>query len=256
MSISATPSATARRFAAPGSNRLLELLPDADRQQLLARAERRTFVHRDVLVPAGRPIERVYFLTSAIGSALTIMADGSAIETGTVGNEGCIGLQVLFGVERVPGETICQVPGDGFVLRASVFRDLLGASPALVQLLLRYAQLFLIQSSQSTACNRLHTVEQRYARWVLMTHDRRGSDAFALTQEFLAMMLGVRRASVSVAASALRQAGLLDYHRGGVRIIDRAGLEAAACECYRVTRDEYERALGTSSDHGRAFVAR
>lgn len=242
--MSSVPRSTARAFAQPGQNRILELLPATGRERLLAHAQQRSFGLSDTLVPPNRPLRHVLFPTTCVGSALTVMGDGSAVETGTIGNEGFIGLQVLFGVGSVPDETVCQIPGEALIIPADAFATALDASSALRHVLMRYTQYVLTLSSQSTACNRLHTVPQRYARWVLMTHDRVGRDDFSLTQEFLAMMLGVRRASVSVAASALRDAGVVDYNRGAVRVVDRPGLEGASCECYRATRDEYDRLLG------------
>lgn len=172
------------------------------------------------------------------------MDSGESIETGTIGNEGFVGIPVLLDVETTPNEVICQYEGDALVVSASDVRTLLDRSPAARSLLGRYTQAYLVQSSQATACNQLHQVGQRSAKRLLMTHDRTGSHEFHLTQEFLSIILGVRRASVSVAAEALKQAGIITYHRGMITIRDRAALEAAACECYSVTREEYDRLIG------------
>ena len=248
--MSTAPASRARAYAQPGQNHLLELLPAADQRQVLSRAELTSFAYNDTLVRPRRPITQVIFPTSFIGCAVTTMADGSSIEIGTIGNEGLIGLPVLFGLQSAPTETICQIPGEGLCLPSQVFQAMLIERPALRAVLLRYTQYFLVQSGQSIACNRLHTVRQRYARWVLMAHDRVDRDQFSLTQEFLAMMLGVRIASVSAAASDLRAAGVVHYSRGIITVTNRAGLEAAACECYRVTRDEYDLVLGVRDESG------
>jgi CRP-like cAMP-binding protein len=162
----------------------------------------------------------------------------------TRGNEGLVGLAALLGAEGSESQTLAEIPGTALRLPAAVLVAAVDAQPALRRLLLRYTQAYLTQVAQGAACNRLHGIEARCARWLLMTHDRvGGSDAFPLTQEFLAIMLGVRRAGVSVAAGALQDAGLIRYRRGGIRVLDRAGLEAAACECYGVVRRQYDRLL-------------
>jgi CRP-like cAMP-binding protein len=161
------------------------------------------------------------------------------VEVGTVGDDGFLGLPVLFGVESEPFHAIIQVPGTGWRSSAPAFRQGLGASAALRGLCARYAQSFIVQVGQASACNRTHTVEERCARSLLMMHDRAHEQEFALTQDFLAAMLGVRRAGVTVAAGALQRAGLIQYRRGHIRVIDRAGLEAASCPCYLVIRESY-----------------
>jgi CRP-like cAMP-binding protein len=172
------------------------------------------------------------------------MADGRAVEFGTVGNEGMIGLPLFLGADRSPHRAFTQVPGDALRMRAEDFREEMGRQGQLAGLLRRYNQALMNQMAYSVACNRLHSVEERMCRWLLMTHDRVGADRFPMTQEFLAQMLGVRRPSVTVVAGVLQKAGLIAYARGWVVILDRAGLEAASCECYRVVRDDFERLLG------------
>jgi CRP-like cAMP-binding protein len=248
--MSTAPTPRARAYAQPGQNRLLELLTETDQQLVLTHAELTSFAYNDTLVRPRRPITQVIFPTSFVGCAVTTMLDGSSIETGTIGNEGLIGLSLLFGVQSAPTETMCQIPGEGLCLPSQLFQAIVNERSALRTVLLRYTQYVLVQSGQSIACNRLHTVRQRYARWVLMAHDRVGHNHFPLTREFLAMMLGVRVASVSAAASDLRAAGVVHYSRGTVTVTDRAGLEAAACECYRVTRDEYDRLFGVTDRSG------
>jgi CRP-like cAMP-binding protein len=172
------------------------------------------------------------------------MANGSAIEVGTIGNEGVTGISVLLGAHASTNETFVQIPGTAHRVAADELVREIDARPALRHLLNLYAEAYLTQVAQTAACNRLHDIESRCARWLLMTHDRVGqAEQFPLKQEFLAIMLGVRRAGVSVAASALQDAGLIHYTRGSIRVLDRAGLEAVACECYGIVRQHFDRLL-------------
>jgi CRP-like cAMP-binding protein len=189
------------------------------------------------------PIERVYFPEDGVGSLLTRLDDGVETEVATVGREGMVGLPVFFGVESVPGRAIWQVPGEALVLQAKVLRSETRQSEALNDALRSYAQGLFTQISQSASCNRRHEIKQRCSRWLLMTHDRVNGDEFELTHEFLSKMLGVRRAGVSVAAGLLQKAGLIKYSRGRITIIDREGLEATSCECYRIVREEFDRLM-------------
>jgi len=176
------------------------------------------------------------------------MADGTTIEVGTIGREGVAGLGVFLGVPSVKGHTFVQVSGAAWKIDAGPFRELLQQGGALPARLGRYTQALFTQVAQSAACNRAHPVEQRCARWLLMTHDRVGEGAFTLTQDFLAIMLGVRRASVTVAAGMLQRAGFIRYSRGRLEVLDRDGLEAASCECYQIVVDSYDRSLRAPSD--------
>lgn len=172
------------------------------------------------------------------------MQNGGTVEVGTVGNEGMVGTPVFLGAERSPTKAFCQVPGECSRMPTAAFKkELAEADGILRQLISRYAQAMINQISQSVACNHLHSVEERTCRWLLMTHDRVGSDDFLLTQEFLAQMLGVRRSSVTVAAGLLEKAGLITYKRGRITVLDRERLEQASCECYQVVRREYDRLL-------------
>jgi CRP-like cAMP-binding protein len=173
------------------------------------------------------------------------LRDGLAIEIAAIGNEGMTGLEIFLGGEHTPTSVFCQVPGRTGRIGADAFRQVVRESAPLTSLLLRYTQASLTQISQSAVCNRAHSIDERCARWLLMTHDQVPGDRFELTQEFLAEMLGVRRPSVSVAASILQRAGLIRYSRGLVEVVDRAGLESAACECYGVIAREYERLIGS-----------
>jgi CRP-like cAMP-binding protein len=172
------------------------------------------------------------------------MSDGLAVEAGTVGNEGMVGLPLYLGAETSPHRAFSQVPGEALRMRAGDFTAELARQGPLHAVLKRYNQALINQMAYSVACNRLHSVEERMCRWLLMTQDRVGAEQFPLTQEFLAQMLGVRRPSVTVVAGILQKAGLIVYSRGLITIRDRAGLEAASCECYRVVRDELDRLLG------------
>ncbi len=169
------------------------------------------------------------------------------VEVGTVGNEGMVGLPVFLGRESVPLETFCQVPGRAVRMRSEVLRTEVHPGDKLHGLLRRFTQATFVFAARSSACNRLHSVGQRASRWLLHTHDRVGSDEFPLTQEFLALMLGVRRASVSGVAGDFREAGLISYSRGTIRVLDRIGLEARSCECYRIIREEFDRLPKASS---------
>jgi CRP-like cAMP-binding protein len=197
-----------------------------------------------VLAPAGEPFTHAYFPQTAVISVICRMANGGATEVGTIGNEGMVDVAVFLGASPNVHETIAQIPGAALRVPAKLFSDGVDARPALRRLLNRYTLAYLAQVAQTAACNRLHHLEARCARWLLMTHDRVGrAERFALTQEYLGVMLGVRRAGVTVAAGALQDAGLIRYRRGGIRVLDREGLEAAACECYGVVHRQFDRLL-------------
>jgi CRP-like cAMP-binding protein len=225
-------------------NRLLAALPDTDRERLLADAEPLEMTVRQPIYEPGKPIEQVYFPIDAVLSVLAVMDDGQAVEVATVGNEGMVGIPVFLGVSTSPGLAFCQVPGRSWRMPAGTFRELANGAGAFHGLLQRYTFAFFTQISQGSACNRLHHMDQRLARWLLLTHDRIGQDQFPLTQEFMAQMLGVRRATVTEAARRLQQDGLITYSRGVITVTDRKGLEAASCECYRIISDEHARLIG------------
>jgi CRP-like cAMP-binding protein len=195
----------------------------------------------DVVIERGVEFPHVHFPLDAVLSMLTVVGDGRAVEFATVGREGMSGSSETLTGAGTPMRVIAQVPGSTARITARELRELARANPDALRLLLRYNQSVLVQAAQIAACNRLHPVEERCARWLLMTHDRVTRDEFMLTQEFLSQMLGVRRARVNVAAGILQRAGLIRYSRGRIRLADRAGLEAAACECYSVVRAEYDR---------------
>jgi CRP-like cAMP-binding protein len=200
--------------------------------------------HKTVLSEPRQPIRTAYFPLNCVTSILNPLEDGHVIEVATVGNEGFNDLPAILGTENAPTKTICQVPGDALQIEADVLLQAYQRIGPLHTLFQRYTQSLVYQISQTAACNRVHPMEERCSRWLLMTHDRVGADEFSLTQEFLAYMLGVRRPSVTVSAGILQEAGLIRYSRGHVRIVDRENLEFSSCECYRSVRQEYERLLG------------
>lgn len=233
----------AGRLHERGKNHLLELLPAADRERLMNAMQRTSVKHGEVLFARHKPIEHVDFPLEGVLSIVVTMKEGDSAEIGTVGNEGMAGIPLLLGGNTSPSDAFYQVPGQSMRMSAAAFAEELARHGPFEDILRRYAQGFLNQVAQSAACNRLHPVEQRLCRWILMSHDRIGSDTIALTQEFIAQMLGVRRASVSVVAGTLQKAGFIRYNRGVIEVLDRARLEESTCECYGAVREEYERLL-------------
>jgi len=223
----------------PTGNSLLDALGASEYARLLDGAEHVQLKLREVLYEANASITHVFFLLRGVASIIAPVGDGASVEVGTVGKEGFVGLPLLFGVDREPAKAFIQVAGGGVRVTAAAFQSAVADSTALRATLLRYAQSYLSQVSQSSACNRAHSIEERCARWLLMTRDRVEADEFPLTHEFLSFMLGVRRAGVTVAAGILQKAGFINYTHGHITIIDRAGLEGAACPCYRIIRETY-----------------
>jgi CRP-like cAMP-binding protein len=228
-------------------NLLLRALGRSSYESLAEHLEPIHLPARHVLWKANTPIRSVYFPRTCVTSLLVMLEEESPVESATVGREGLVGIPVALGVESTSTQAIAQVPGDAARLPVVIFREFLARDADLAMLVHRYAQALLEQTSQSVACNRRHAMEERCARWLLMTHDRVGADDFSLTHDFLAFMLGVRRASVTVAAGMLQQAGLIRYARGKVTIVDRARLEEASCECYRSVRQRFDQLLGAAT---------
>jgi CRP-like cAMP-binding protein len=224
-------------------NRLLAALLPEDLLSLRAHLERVPLVEGRVLFDANAPITRLYFVEAGVVSLTAAFQNGSTAEMAMVGREGVVGISTLLGSDAALGRYQVQVPGSALTLEASRFQGALRKSPALLAVCQAYARAFLGQALQTAACNSVHTVEQRCARWLLMGHDRRDSDTFALKQELLAKMLGVCRPTATVAAGALQRAGLIRYSRGVLTVLDRPGLAMASCECYRAIRDHFERLL-------------
>lgn len=226
------------------ANRLLGLLPPGDYKRLRRHLQHIPLKYRQSLYRAHKPIEFVYFIETGVGSLVNTMANGDAGEVGTIGNEGVVGLPLLLGDDRAPTSVYIQVPGAGLRMKATLFSRELARSASMRTVMLHYAHAFFNQVAQSAACNQFHSLEQRCCRWLLMTHDRMQSDKFLLTQEFLAMMLGVQRTGVTAAAGALQRAGIIRYTRGNVSILDRRALIRRSCECYSVSKMEFDRLLG------------
>jgi CRP-like cAMP-binding protein len=225
-------------------NRLLAALPPDILAALRPRLEAVELPLRHVLHAVGEPIRAVYFPETGYASMLAYMEDGDAAEVGMIGREGMIGLPVLLGADFDDIEAMVQSPGTALRMDAAAFRAELDRAPAFRALLLRYALVHHGQVARTAACNGRHHTDQRLARWLLMAHDRATKDEFPMTHEFLSMMLGVRRAGISVAAGQLHKAGLIRYERGCIEVTDRPGLEAAACECYGIVRRARDALLG------------
>jgi CRP-like cAMP-binding protein len=192
------------------------------------------------LIRPNEPIGDTWFPTTCLASLVTVLEDGSTVEGGSVGREGMVGIPVLLNAVSTPMETVVQVPGMAIRISADVLLRRFAESQPLYALLHRYIHSLFIIASQSAACNRKHSVEERFARWLLMSSDGIGSNEIAITHEYLATMLGVRRPGVTDAALKLQEQGLINYRRGGTTILDRAGLEGAACECYGVVKSEQD----------------
>lgn len=225
-------------------NRLIGGLPADVGGRLRPQLERVAFALGEVACEPGERRGCVYFPTSAVVSLIYTMEDGDTAEMGLVGNEGVVGVARFLGGDTAPGQAVVQVAGGALRMKApAALEEFRRAGPFQVAVL-RYTQALLTQISQTAVCNRLHPIEQRLCRWLLMTRNRVPSDEILMTQEFIAHMLGVRREGVTLAARNLQDAGLIHYRRSHITILDRKGLEAASCECYRVVKHEFDRLLG------------
>jgi CRP-like cAMP-binding protein len=219
-------------------------LPRSELADILPRMELCSLEHRQMLIEANEPIPYVHFPLSGVVSLVIATVNGASVEVAMIGNEGMVGLPVLFGADTAPIGALVQVPGEALRMSAPAFREQVEVRGPLLRRLQLHAEALFFQAAQSVTCMRHHSVGQRCARWLLTAHDRVGEDAFPLTQDALSQMLGVRRASVSAAAARLQDQGLIRYRRGIMTIIDRAGLGRVSCECYRIISAEYERLLG------------
>ena len=227
------PPAPSRPPPSSVLNRLLAALPAADRDRLLPTLDIIPLKLKDLVQKAGERLQHVYFPGGGFLSIVTVLQDGRMIEVATVGREGAVGVTTVLENTPITSATMVQGESDTcYRMTAGAFRREMDRRGAFYELLTRYAQAHIGVVMQATACNAVHTVEQRLARWLLMAHDRMAADEFPLTQEFVAMMLGATRPTVSVVAGMLQKAGLITYHHGRVAIVDRLKLESASCECY------------------------
>jgi CRP-like cAMP-binding protein len=221
-------------------NRILTALSPDEYERLSPHFEHVELPRGQVLIASGEPIRHVYFPNGALISQVTQLSDGSTVEAAVAGREGMAGLPVVWGADSTPMQSVVQIPGAAIRVRAKVIRDAFARGGALQARILRYAHALFIAVSQTAACNSQHRIEARLARWLLTNSDAVESDELPLTQEFIATMMGVRRVGVTCAADVLREEGLIDYNRGHIRVIRREGLEAAACECYRVIKEQLD----------------
>jgi CRP-like cAMP-binding protein len=229
------------------TNRLLDALPFKDREQLLANCEAIELVFGEVLYRANEPVSHVYFPTGGFISLVTSVDSSANLEVGLVGNEGILGVSLMLGVDVAPFYSLVQGAGSALRITTTAFLRQLENSQALQLELRRYLYVLMRQLAQTAICTRYHLVEARLARWLLMMQDRAHSDHFHVTHVFLAYILGVRRVGITKAANSLLKKKLISYKRGDITILDRVGLEAASCECYRVDKEIYERILALSS---------
>jgi CRP-like cAMP-binding protein len=229
---------------AAAENRLIELLPRVDRQRLLAICKPVQLVLADVLASHGKPSRHLYFPIDSFISIVASIGGEPVLEVGMVGREGMLGAELALGVTTAPLHALVQGPGSAWQVEAKAFRALLAKSLPLQRGLNRYIYVLMAQLATASACLRFHQIEPRLARWLLMSQDRAHADRFLVTHEFLAYMLGVRRVGITAAAGALQRQHLIEYHRGDLTVLDRPGLEAAACSCYAADRLVYESTLG------------
>lgn len=229
-------------------NRLLSALPPAEIEMMSKRLTLVTLDLGQTLHRHGDLIDQVYFVETGFISALAVLSDGHPLEIGLIGSEGVAGFSVVLGGTTAYAETMCQTEGRAYRMPAEGLKEAFEKGPVLRDLMLRYALLFQIQVAQTAACNGHHALEQRLARWLLSAHDRSRVAQLSLTQDLIAVMLGVRRATVSIAASTLQRAGVIRYQHGKITILDRAGLEDASCECYEAVSSEYRRLFGQDAE--------
>ena len=218
-------------------------MPAGDYQRLTPHLEHVALKLGDVLYEPGIRMRHVYFPTTAIVSLLYVLENGASAEIAIVGNEGMLGISLFMGGESTPSRAVVQSAGFGYRLRATHLKDEFDRFGSLMHLLLRYTQGLITQMAQTAVCNRHHSVDQQLCRWLLLSLDRLASSELVMTQELIANMLGVRREGVTEAAGNLQDAGLISYHRGRIRVLDRPGVEARSCECYMVVKKEFDRLL-------------
>jgi CRP-like cAMP-binding protein len=229
-------------------NLLLASLPEDERRRLDAYLEPVELEFMQVVIERDKPIKYLYFPYDAISSTIQEMEDGSSIETGLMGVEGLIGIQLWLGVEGTPSRTLIQIPGNAYRISAEDFKQEVINKPTspLNPLIAKYVHAFMVMTSQVAACNRLHTIDQRLCRWLKLVHNRVRRNEFTVTQEFIAMMLGVHRPTVSTAANMLQMAGLIKYSRGKMQILNPEGLQNGACECLELMEVQFDKIFDKS----------
>ena len=231
------------------NNLILRGLPAEEYNLILPHLQLSTLTPGLVLHEAREPVRSGYFVNSGLISTLTVMSNGDTVEGGIVGQEGFSGLPALLNISSSSSRLVVQIAGEAFKIKAGALSEVTAQSPTLERVLARFSYLQALHMAQIAACNRLHNLPERLARWLLMTQDRVGGDAFAMTHEFLAYMLGTRRSSVTITAGLLQSAGVIEYKRGKIHILDRQKLEDSACECYEVVRLQ----LNAYSENARAL---
>jgi CRP-like cAMP-binding protein len=227
-------------------NRILASLPKAEILRLAPNLSAMDLPRGKMLLNPDEESTYAYFLESGLASVVIELANGNTVETSVIGSEGIVGIPGVLGAKSMPARVFMQIPGAGYRIKATRLQEEFEKPGTLHKVVNRYVQAHLVAISQTAACNRLHDIAERLARWLLICHDRMESDAFSITHEFLGHMLGTPRSTVTLAAGILHKAGLVDYSRGQVRIRNRSGLEGAACECYQTIRKEFDR-LGITS---------
>lgn len=226
-------------------NLLLTNIPKEEQERLKPYLEPVTMEMEEMCIETDEKITHVWFPFDFVTSTVIEMEDGEIVEVGIVGNEGLVGIQLFLREETTSSTTFVQIPGEGLRMTANDFKkQIRDRGGPLHDLLHRYAHAFMAQVAQTAACNRVHPLDQRLCRWILMSHNRVGRDEFRFTQEFMGKMLGARRPTVSTTANMLQKAGLISYSRGNLKILDREGLENGACECYRVIMKQFDRIFG------------
>ena len=238
------------------ANRILLSLPQASLNRLRPALEFRAMTKGEAIDRLDQPIKYLYFMNRGLISFVKTMQDGRSVEIGVVGIEGISSSYALFGLNKAVLDTIVQIPGTAFRISRAKLKNLMSEDAAVREILEKYAHFSVAAFAQTAACNRLHHLHERCCRWLLISHDSARSDTFPVTHEFLAMLLGSQRASVSTTANALQKAGLIKYRHGQVTIINRSGLEDAACECYRVMGTEFDKLFPAHKNHNSAGFSR
>ena len=226
-------------------NRLLDAMPELARERLRPALEFVALDSNQTIHEPGETAEHVFFPLQGLISMVAMMEDGTSVEIGMIGKEGMFPVSAILGDDRPSQRAMVQLPGNGLRMPSRLLQQEALTDAALQLLLLRYVQLTLSTAAQTAACNRLHVLEERCARWLLSAHDRAESNIFPMTHDFLSMMLGVRRPGVTIAVQSFRDSGMISYNHGTMSILDRNGLEAASCECYRIIQDESKRLVGS-----------